>query len=125
MELEAAYARLGRNYIPVNYRRTIELLDKCPQKIAPIAKHLGMTIGSTYKLIDVLKAAKVVAVVDYAWDNAGRRVNLYGLGSRDKLVPKKTAAQRSKDWRERKKYANGLPASPFAVAVANIAGRST
>jgi len=123
MELDAAYARLGKNYVPVNYRRTIELLDKGPQKIAPIAKHLGMTIGSTYKLIDILKAAKVVAVVGYAWDNAGRRVNLYGLGSRDKLIPKKTPAQRSKDWRERQKFKNGLPASPFAIAIANISGR--
>lgn len=123
MELEAAYARLGRIYVPVNYRRTIELLDKGPKKIAPIAKHLGMTVGSTYKLIDILKTAKVVAVVDYAWDNAGRRVNLYGLGSSDKLIPKKTSAQRSKDWRERQKFKNGLPASLFAVAIANISGK--
>jgi hypothetical protein len=58
MELDAAYAKLGRIYIPVNYRRTIELLDKGPQKIA------------------------------------------------------------------RQKFKNGLPASPFAVAIANISGRA-
>jgi predicted ArsR family transcriptional regulator len=108
----------------VNYRRTLELLDDQPQRIAPIAKHLGMTIGSTYKLIDVLKAAKVVAVVDYEWTAAGRRVNLYGLGSKDKRIPKKMPAQRSKDWRTKQKFKHGLQLDPFSVAVANIARRS-
>ncbi len=92
------------SYLPVSYRRLLEFLEIQPANLQECANHLGMTPSSTQKVIEILRVHKVVRIEEYYWDADGRRKWRWGLGRRDVPVPeKKTPAQRSKSWRERRK----------------------
>lgn len=102
---EQAINKVAINYIPATYSRTIEMLGRAPGTVEDIARHLGMTVSSTYKLISILHEMKVIRVVE--WRRIGLTGNMtkvWGLGTRDvRRPPKLTPAQRSAAYRERVK----------------------
>ena len=103
MTPDEAIAKIAPAYVPATYKRILKRLGDEPLDSQGIADHLGMTLSSAYKLIMVLKAAKVICVVEYHRTSIkGAPIKTWGLGSKDVRPPPKIAtAARSKAWRER------------------------
>ena len=103
MTPDEAIAKIAPAYVPATYKRILKRLGDEPLDSQGIADHLGMTLGSAYKLIMMLKAAKVICVVEYHRTSPkGAPIKTWGLGSKDvRPPPKIEPAARSKAWRER------------------------
>lgn len=105
MTSEEAIAKAAVAYLPPSYKRTLRLLEERPSSSEEIARYIGMTVSSAYKLVMVLKSLEVICVVEYRRELAtGALIKVWGLGQHDIKRPRKqTPAQRSKAWRQRKK----------------------
>lgn len=114
MTPDEAIAKIAPAYVPATYKRILKRLGDEPLDSQGIADYLGMTTGSAYKLIMLLKAAKVICVVEYRREAIkGAPIKLWGLGSKDvRPPPKIEPAARSKAWRERNRYMKKWAARP-------------
>ncbi len=123
MDTKQAIAKAAIAYLPVTYKRTLELVGEEPASVEQIAAHVGMTIGAAYKMIAILKQLKVLCVVDYPRIHPrGPWTKLYGIGSKDKSPPQKvTGAERSAKCRAAKKPKLLAPFTIGAYANASTA----
>lgn len=105
MTLQEALAKAAIPYLPATYRRAIELLAEGPASAARVAEHLGMTVGSAYKLICILRRLRVVCTVEYIrTGERGCPTKMYGLGSRNLTPPTiKSSKERTKKYRDKKR----------------------
>ncbi len=105
MTADEAIAKASASYLPATYKRAIQFLAETPSDAEGIAKHLGMTLGSAYKLLMVLRELKVIRIAEHRrMSIRGTSVRIWGLGVKNANVPaKKTPAERSKKWRDKKK----------------------
>ena len=105
MNAQDALHKAALHYLPATYRRLIMHLADTPCCAQEIADFLGMTLGSAYKLIEVLKAQEVICIVEHRRPGLkGAHIKVWGLGSKDVRPPRKrTPAERSKAWRDRKR----------------------
>ena len=126
MTPDEAIAKIAPAYVPATYKRILQRLGESQLTAQGIADYLGMTLGSAYKLIMMLKASRVICVVEYRRESVkGAPIKIWGLGSKDvRPPPKVEPAARSKAWRER----NGqMPRVPKldAFTIWGITGTAT
>ncbi len=105
MTVDEAIAKASASYLPATYKRAIQFLAETPSDAEGIAKHLGMTHGSAYKLLMALRELRVICIVDHRrMSSRGTCKRVWGLGTKHaNHPPKKTPAERSKKWREKQK----------------------
>lgn len=105
MTADEAIQRAAVSYLPATYKQTLRYLDEEPMDAVNLAFRLGMTLGSCYKLIGVLKELKVICVHEHIrMSRKGECVKIWGLGDKDAKAPKPTtSAQRSASYRARQK----------------------
>jgi transcription initiation factor IIE alpha subunit len=105
MTADEAMAKAALAYLPATYKRAIQLLAETESDANGIAAHLGMTLGSAYKLLMILRDLRVIRIARYVrLTNSGTEIRLWGLGEKNVARPVKlTASERCKAFRERKK----------------------
>ncbi len=101
MTADEAIQKAALAYLPATYKRILQHLEDTPCTTDQIAAHLGMTLGSAYKLVSALRDLRVIAIVEFRrLSTTGSIINVWGLGERNATRPKKlTQAERAKRWR--------------------------
>jgi hypothetical protein len=102
---DEAIAKAAIKYLPATYKRAIQYLEQHPADVTELSAHLGMTVGSGYKLLMALRELKVICIVEHRrLTIKGTAIRIWGLGEKHARPPaKKTPAERSKAWRDRRR----------------------